>query len=84
MALSSSNAVRQLSDANTQGTIFGQSSSDLIGFYGLATGVSKRGTVALGSGSSFASLSLSSGALTSSLALELNRLGLIACSTVAG
>ena len=37
MALSSSNAVRQLSDGNTQGTVFGQSSTDLIGFYGTPT-----------------------------------------------
>lgn len=34
MALSSSNAVRQLSDGNTQGTTLGQSSSDKIAFYG--------------------------------------------------
>ena len=83
MPLSSSNAVRQLSDANSQGTVLGQSSADLIGFYGVATPVAKAGTIALGSGTSFASLSLSSGALTSSIALALNALGLIACSTVA-
>lgn len=34
MPLSSSNAVRQLSDGNSQGTVFGQSGSDLIAFYG--------------------------------------------------
>ena len=83
MALSSSNAQRQLSDGNSQGTVLGQSTSDLIGFYGVTTPVSKVGTVALGSGSSFASLSMSSGALSSSLAIALNNLGLIACSTVA-
>ena len=33
MALSSSNAVRQLSDGNSQGTAFGQSSTDKISFY---------------------------------------------------
>jgi hypothetical protein len=33
MALSSSNAAKQLSDGNSQGTIFGQSSSDKISFY---------------------------------------------------
>lgn len=33
MPLSSSNAVRQLSDGNSQGTVLGQSSSDPIGFY---------------------------------------------------
>ena len=37
MPLSSSNAARQLSDGNSQGTILGQSSADLIGFYGTAT-----------------------------------------------
>lgn len=37
MALSSSNAVRQLSDGNSQGTVLGQSSTDRIGFYGLAS-----------------------------------------------
>ena len=41
MALSSSNAVRQLSDGNSQGTVFGQSATDKIGFYGLATPVAK-------------------------------------------
>lgn len=83
MPLSSSNAVRQLSDANNQGTVLGQSSADFIAFYGV-TPVSRVGTVALGSGSSFASLSQSSGALASSLAIALNNLGLISCSTVAG
>lgn len=33
--------VKQLSDGNSNGTILGQSSSDLIGFYGLATGVAQ-------------------------------------------
>jgi hypothetical protein len=41
MPLSSSNAVRQLSDANSQGTILGQSATDLIGFYGVTTGVAR-------------------------------------------
>jgi hypothetical protein len=83
MALSSSNAAKQLSDGNSQGTILGQSAADKIGFYNVATPVAKVGTVALGSGSSFASLSQSSGALSSSLAIALHNLGLIACSTVA-
>lgn len=82
MALSSSNAVKQLSDANSQGTVLGQSSADLISFYN-ATPVAKVGTILLGSGSSFASLSQSSGALASSLAIALSNLGLISCSTVA-
>lgn len=81
MALSSSNAARQLSDRNSQGTILGQSSSDPIGFYNV-TPVTRVGTIILGSGSSFASLSQSSGALASSLAIALNNLGLISCSTV--
>ena len=34
MPLSSSNAVRQLSDGNSQGTVLGQSATDPIGFYG--------------------------------------------------
>ncbi len=36
MPLSSSNAVRQLSDGNSQGTVLGQSSTDLISVYGAA------------------------------------------------
>lgn len=35
MPLSSSNAVKQLSDGNSQGTVLGQSTTDLIGFYGV-------------------------------------------------
>lgn len=83
MPLTSSVAVRQLSDQNGVGTVLGASSSDLIGFYGVTAGVAKVGTVALGSGSSFASLSQSSGALASSIAIALHNLGLISCSTVA-
>lgn len=41
MPLSSSNAVRQLSDGNSQGTVLGQSSTDLIGFYGVTTPVAR-------------------------------------------
>jgi len=82
MPLSSSNAVRQLSDGNSQGTVLGAASNDLIGFYNV-TPVARVGTIALGSGSSFATLSQSSGALASSLAIALNNLGLISCSTVA-
>lgn len=82
MALSSSNAAKQLSDGNSQGTILGQSSADKISFYNVSP-ISKVGTIALGSGSSFATLSQSSGALSSSLAIALNNLGLISCSTVA-
>ena len=41
MPLSSSNAVRQLSDGNAIGTIFGTGATDLIGFYGLTAGVAR-------------------------------------------
>jgi len=37
MALSSSNAAKQLSDQNSQGTILGASATDTIGFYGAGT-----------------------------------------------
>ena len=35
-------AQKQLSDGNPDGAILGQSTTDLIGFYGLATAVSRR------------------------------------------
>lgn len=34
-------AVRQLSDANSDGTVLGQSSTDKLGFYGLATAINR-------------------------------------------
>ena len=34
-------AARQLSDATPDGTLLGQSSTDLIGFYGLATPIAR-------------------------------------------
>ncbi len=37
MPLSSSNAFRQISEGKSQGTVFGQSTSDIIGFYGGAS-----------------------------------------------
>ncbi len=77
MALSSSNAVKQLSDNNSQGTVMGQSATDKISFYNVSTVARQSG------GSSFITLSLSSGALASSLAIALHSLGLINCSTVA-
>lgn len=77
MPLSSSNAARQLSDGNSQGTIFGNATTDLIGFYAVATPVAKSAT-------NFATLSQSSGALSSSLAMVLGALGLITCTSVAG
>lgn len=73
MALSSSNAARQLSDGNSLGTILGQSTSDLIAFYG-TTGAAQL---------SVNGLSISSGALASSIAFQLNRLGLLNCTTFA-
>jgi len=73
MALSSSNAVRQLSDGNSIGTVFGQSSTDVIGFYGLTSGVAR---IAIGG-------SLTTGTFTSTLANALVSLGLITVSTVA-
>ena len=49
MALSSSNAQRQLSDGNSLGTVFGQSSTDRISFYGNAsTGVSVQNSTIVG------------------------------------
>ena len=77
MPLSSSNAVRQISDGNSLGTVFGQSATDLIGFYGVSPAVAKSGT-------NFATLSQSSGALASSMAMFLGQLGLMTCTSVAG
>ena len=74
MPLSSSNAVRQLSDGNSQGTVLGQSANDAISFYN-ATPVTKTTT-------NLATLSSSSGALASSIAIILNGLGLIVCTSV--
>jgi hypothetical protein len=72
-----SKAPRQLSDQNSQGTILGASTSDAIGFYGLSTGVAKNTT-------NFATLSMSSGALSSSIAIVLGSLGIITCTSVSG
>ena len=66
-------AIRELSDQNSQGTRLGATSTDLIGFYGVTTCVAKPTVTG----------SISSGALASSLAIALNNLGLIFCSTVA-
>ena len=73
MALSSSNAAKQLSDGNSQGTILGQSTADRISFYNVTP-------VAQGNVNG---LSISSGALASSIAFQLNRLGLVNCTTFA-
>ena len=69
-----STAFRQLSDGNLVGTLLGQSTTDLIGFYGVTTAVAQLNSNGL---------SFSSGALASSLAFNLNRLGLINCTTFA-
>ena len=66
-------AARQLSDGNSQGTLLGNSSTDLIGFYGVTTAVAKQSV----------SGSVSSGAATSSLVVALAALGLITNGTAA-
>jgi hypothetical protein len=76
MALSSSNAVRQLSDGNSQGTIMGQSTNDAIGFYGV-TPVARTFVF-----STTALQSATTGPLASSIAMQLNALGLINCTSV--
>lgn len=38
-------AVKELSDGNSEGTRLGQSSTDKIGFYGLATPIARPATV---------------------------------------
>jgi hypothetical protein len=39
-------AIRQLSDGNDSGTLLGQSASDKIGFYGLATPIVQPSAIA--------------------------------------
>jgi hypothetical protein len=41
-------AVRQLTDANPDGTVIGQSTTDKLSFYGLATPIARGATVATG------------------------------------
>jgi hypothetical protein len=72
MPLSSSNAQRQLSDGNSQGTVLGQSATDLIGFYGVTTASAR---ISIGG------VSISSGALASTLIYALQTYGLINVST---
>ena len=76
MPLSSSNAVRQLSDGNSMGTILGTSSTDVIGFYGITSGVAR---VAIGGSLS----SAGSMAMVSTMVNALVNLGLITVSTLA-
>lgn len=63
-------AVRQLSDQNSQGTQLGAATSDPIGFYGVTTLPQP-----------ITGGSLTSGALASSLAFQLAKLGLITVSS---
>ena len=77
MPLSSSNASRQLSDGNSLGTVLGQSSADTIGFYG-ATTCQAQFSFSTG----VLTQSVSSGALASTLAYALHRMGLINCSSI--
>lgn len=65
MAMTSS-ALKDLSDQNTIGTRLGVTSTELIGFYGVTTCVTRQ-TV---------SGSISSGALASSMATAMSNLGL--------
>lgn len=72
-----STAFRQLTDQSTPGTLFGATTTDVIGFWGVTSGTQKS-TV------NFATLSQSSGALSSSIAIALNALGIINATSVAG
>lgn len=62
-----SSAMKDLSDQNTVGTRLGTTSTDLICFYGTTSASAKLAV----------SGSISSGALASSLAAQLNTLGLV-------
>ncbi len=73
----SSIAFRQLSDGNSQGQMIGQSATDPIGFYNVTTV-----TAQLVVSSGVTQNSISSGALASTIAVYLHRLGLINCSTI--
>ena len=71
-----SSALRQLSDGNSIGTSLGTSTSDVISFYGTtAVNCFQLSTATM--------VSVSSGALASSIAIALIRLGLINGSTFA-
>ena len=72
-----STAFRQLSDGNQVGTLFGTGATDLIGFYGVTTAVQQ-----FSFSTGVTMQSISSGALASTMAFALNKLGLINCSTI--
>ena len=73
----SSIAGRQLSDGNLVGTCLGTGSTDVIGFYGTTTGVAQ-----FSFSTGVTMQSISSGALASTLAYALNRMGLILCTSI--
>jgi len=65
-------AARQLSDQNSQGTLLGASSTDLIGFFGVTTAVAQQNING----------SVSSGVLASTIANALVALGLVNTSSI--
>lgn len=72
-------AIKQLSDGNPLGTVMGQSSTDLIGFYGVATPVARRASSIQATSviSSYSATTASAliGALLVEIANTLNALG---------
>ncbi len=68
-------AARQLSDGNDTGTVLGQSASDKIGFYGLATPVVQPATIA-----GDATDATTAAAQVNSVIAALKAVGLIAAS----
>lgn len=73
-------AIKQLSDGNPLGTNFGQSATDLIGFYGVATPVARRASsvqaTSLISAYTATTASALIGALLVEIANTLNGLGI--------
>ena len=64
-------AVKQLSDGNSDGTVMGQSTSDLVGFYGVAP-VDQAVTIATGTDAT------TTQAAVNSVIVALQALGLVA------
>lgn len=73
-------AIKQLSDGNPLGTVMGQSSTDLIGFYGVATPVARRANAIQATSVISAYSATTSSALIGALLVEiantLNALGI--------
>lgn len=73
-------AIKQLSDGNPLGTVLGQSSTDLIGFYGVATPVARRANAIQATSviSAYSATTASAliGALLVEIANTLNALGI--------